>query len=131
MKLMKMKIKLEDNLVLQELRQDIYTIPPFINGKSFLHKEIYNQLQIILRIFGRILRNDILSKSQLKSISDDMDAHIENLATMITNLKTKDIDVMEFEITMYLETLLSKYKEIAIENEMYEVAENIKKFSEY
>ena len=128
---MKMKIKLEDNLVLQELRQDIYTIPPFINGKSFLHKVIYNQLQMILRIFGRILRNDILSKSQLKSISDDMDAHIENLATIITNLKTKECDVMEFEITMYLETLLGKYKEIAIENEMYEVAENIKKFSEY
>lgn len=102
---------------------DLTRIPYFIDTKSLKHKTIFEFLQIIIRIISRLSSPSILSERTIKLYNDQTEECITQMLEL-----AKDDEILELELSWYILSLLEKYEEKALELELYEVCENIKRY---
>lgn len=94
-------------------------IPDFINTKSNIHKSCFNMGREIFNILSPILNGDILTEKKTK--------HLWINCMYII----KDISELNFELALdYVDMIgnvLNEIEEICVEDELFEIAANIKK----
>jgi hypothetical protein len=102
---------------------DLRKIPYFINTKSAKHKAIFDYLQIIIRVLSRLSNESVLSQRTIKEYNDQTEECIRQMLEL-----AKDDEILELELSWYILDLLDKYEQRALELELYEVCENIKRY---
>lgn len=113
----KLQMELEYNFI-----QDTKVIPEFITGRKFTHKKCFDISQNLFYFLRKLYSGEVLPSNEVKNI------FIEILGCINDML---DIDsVIALEYHRYILDIVSFYKEVAIENELYETAENLNRFFE-
>jgi hypothetical protein len=102
--------------------QDTKVIPEFITCRKFTHKKCFDISQNLFYFLRKLYSGKVLPSNEIKNI------FIEILGCINDML---DIDsVVALEYHRYILDIVSFYKEVAIENELYETAENLNRFFE-
>lgn len=110
-------------LLRNEFMKDITKIPYFIDGKSSLHKNIWEHLQMIVRIISKLSSEAILPQTTIERLILSTSQYLYYI-----NELNKDARIIDFEIAHYILSLIEKYEEIALDLELYEVCENLKNY---
>ena len=98
------------------------TIPQFIDEKDIEHKYLYDNYREIMVLQYRMISEYILPESKLANIKRATDGFKHNMY-----LATLDEDLVNKLLT-YQVMLFSELQNIAIDNELYESAQNIKAY---
>lgn len=107
-------------LIRNKISKELSKIPDFINTKKQSDHDIWSQMLDLNYIITMLIRNEVLPQKSIDKIIVLFDSKI---ALLISKN-----DKQSFNITCYYIAVLQVIKELLIENELYESAENIKKF---
>jgi hypothetical protein len=111
----KMQMELFNNFI-----SDSKSVPHFISGRKFTHKKCFDISQDLFYYLRKLYSDEILSESEIKNLYYDM---INCINEML------DVDSgIGLEYYRYTMELCLFYLSIAVENELYETAENLTKF---
>jgi len=109
-------------LVVRNYIDDINVIPPFIDSTKFAHKKCFGISTHMLTKLGSLLDISILNKKKIDDIASSVFSHINEIF---------DIDpLIGMEYFLMINDISEFYKELCIDNELYETAENLNKFLE-
>lgn len=103
--------------------KDISMIPYFIDTKLPAHRQIWANLQSIIKVLSRLSNETILTEKQIKNYANQT----EELINYILD-DSGTYDILEIELSWYILQLLEQYEEKALELELYEQCENIKRY---
>lgn len=106
------------------IERDRTNIPYFINGTNAKHKEIWRQIDFVLRTIARLTTETIMEKSSPGKI-ELMVQMVDNSIVMMVDLSKGDIDI---ELSNYILECLESYINKSIEFECFEVTENLTQF---
>lgn len=116
------KTKQMQRLILNNYIEDINAIPPFIDSRKFTHKNCFGISTHMFTKLGGLLDESVLDEKRIKEIASSVFSHINDIF---------DIEpLIGMEYFLMLGDISQFYKELCIENELYETAENITKFLE-
>ena len=106
----------------QVMIKDIKSIPYFIETTLSSHADIWASLQLIIRIISKMTTESILTDRRVGVYHDQVQECIEYI------LDIADSDLLEMEISLFLDKRLETYESKALELELYEVCSNLQKF---
>lgn len=112
------KMKNQDILI-EDILKDIETIPLFIDGKK--HLTIWRLMQSVLYSILKLTKQVFLTENQVRKIHKEIE---ENLCFICIVDETE----MYEAVKSYLIERLDEYYEKALELELYETVQNIKKY---
>jgi hypothetical protein len=102
---------------------DIIKIPYFIDTKSPSHRNIWRDLQSITRILSKLIDKHILTDKQILEHKENVDYFMFHI------FESEGItDVLEVELSWYIISLIETYELKALDLELYEVCENLKRY---
>jgi hypothetical protein len=114
-------IKPIDNLRTLMIK-DIKSIPYFIDPTILGHADIWMSLQLIIRILSKMTTESILTDRRIQIYHDQIQDSINYILLNI------DQDIMQMEVSYYIEKRLQEYEAKSLELELYEVCSNLQKF---
>jgi hypothetical protein len=103
----------------KEIVKDITEIPPFLDGN---HLDIWVEVQIILRLISKLTNEKVLTQTKIRIISEQVNSRVDLLLEI-----SRDINI-DIHISNYIDKCIKKYLNFAINNELYEICQNIKNF---
>lgn len=101
---------------------DSNTIPVFISGRKFTHKKCYEISNYLFRSLRNLMEPKILTEKEVRIIYSDSLDYINEM------FDTEPTIGMEYFIMV--SDIIEFYKIQAVNNELYETAENLNKFIE-
>jgi hypothetical protein len=119
---MNIPIKQLEMELMHNFISDTKVIPDFISGRKFTHKKCFDISQDIFFYLKGLYQSDILSDNEVKRIYFS----VINCVNEMLDIDSKvglDYYRFIFDMTQF-------YKEQAIDNELFEIAENLNKFIE-
>jgi SNF2 family DNA or RNA helicase len=119
---MNTQIKKLEMELLHNFVEDTRVIPDFISGRKFTHKKCFDISQDIFFYIKDLYRADILSDNEVKKIYFTVISCINEML----DIEPK----VGLEYYRFIFDMCVFYREQAIENELYEIAENLNKFNE-
>lgn len=102
--------------------RDIKDIPYFIDTKRESHKNLWQSLQLALRIISKCMVEEFLSERKLGQYVSMM------LDTLTNILNSIDSDLLEMEINFYIVKNIESYEKAALRLELFESCQNLAKF---
>ena len=111
----------------KEYIKECSLIPDFINTCSEIQKEIYEYIYTINHIMEDIFSDKILEDDEIKIICNSFRIYMRHINYLMI-LEDKDLNE---NIKDYYDEMFSYYFNKAINNENYEMANNIKKLLDY
>jgi hypothetical protein len=101
---------------------DSNSIPDFISGRKFTHKKCFDISSYMFRSLRELFEPNVLSDKTIKKIYGEVLGFINDMFDVEPSIG------MEYFIMV--SDIITFYKNIAIENELYETAENLTRFIE-
>ena len=111
------------NKLRKEMVSDVSTIPDFIDTYSEVGRDQWELIKYIIRVISKLTENRILSTYSIQQRSNEANEVVEHLLDITTD---NYIFLLIFEMIL---DCLEKYTMRCLELELYEVAENIRKFN--
>lgn len=105
---------------------ETYTIriPEFIKTTDKVHKSIYDEMCLLNNEFKLLLVDIVLSKAKLSMINKNVDKHKQEIDELL--------EISKYPITEHLQEyydcLFEDILQLAIEQEEFEIAQNIKNY---
>ena len=103
----------------------ITKIPSFISTTNRIHKAIYDEMFCVNTEFKSLFSNSILTKPKLQRINSNIERHLRAIDELLVITE----DQQEDELDEYYLNLFTDILEYAIEQEEFEVAQNISTYS--
>jgi hypothetical protein len=116
------QIKRLEMELLHNFIEDTKVIPDFISGRKFTHKKCFDISQDIFFYLKSLYQSDILSDNEVKRIYFS----VINCVNEMLDIDSK----VGLEYYRFIFEMTQFYKEQAIDNELFEIAENLNKFIE-
>ena len=116
------QIKRLEMELLHNFIEDTKVIPDFISGRKFTHKKCFDISQDIFFYLKSLYKSDILSDNEVKRIYFS----VINCVNEMLDIDSK----VGLEYYRFIFEMTQFYKEQAIDNELFEIAENLNKFIE-
>lgn len=126
---MKSGTKLKDDPIRRSIKLDIIRDAPFINDSNNIHRQVSEHIKSIMFNICRLTEQvkgkpHFLSDKQINSIVEMIDIHMNK----IHNYDLPKISLYSDE---YILSKLFNYREMALEQEIYEYVQNIDKLTKY
>lgn len=109
--------------LLHNFIEDTKVIPDFISGRKFTHKKCFDISQDIFFYLKELYTNQILPDNEVK-----------NLYYVIINCINEMLDIdslVGLEYYRFIFDMTEFYKQQAIDNELFEVAQNLNRFLDH
>jgi|WetSurMetagenome_2_1015567.scaffolds.fasta_scaffold81271_2 hypothetical protein len=107
-----------------KVHKDIETIPIFIRTTSEQHRIIWSYMQDIISNLSRLLVDRIVPERVVRNIVNNLNYLVFNCGEI-----SKD-NGFEIMIATWIQNHINEYESIALEEEEYEVLENLKKLND-
>jgi hypothetical protein len=102
---------------------DSNAIPDFISARKFTHKKCFDMASDMFVVLRELLEPSILPDKTIKKVYGDVLGFINDMF---------DVEpAIGMEYFIMVKDIIIFYKDIAVENELYETAENLMKFIEH
>ena len=102
---------------------DSNSIPNFINGRQFTHKKCFDMASDMFVSLRELFEPTILSDKTIKKVYGEILGFINDMF---------DIEpTIGMEYFIMISDIITFYRDIAVDNELYETAENLTKFIEH
>jgi hypothetical protein len=102
---------------------DSNSIPNFINGRQFTHKKCFDMASDMFVSLRELFEPTILSDKTIKKVYGEILGFINDMF---------DIEpTIGMEYFIMVSDIITFYRDIAVDNELYETAENLTKFIEH
>jgi hypothetical protein len=115
-------MEIQKELIMNFL-SDSNTIPEFISGRKFTHKKCFDISTYMFKSLRELFEPKILSDKNIKKIYGDILGFINDM------FEVEPTIAMEYFIMV--SDIIIFYRDIAVDNELYETAENLTKFIEH
>ncbi len=102
----------------------IRRIPGFIKTTDKVHKALYDEMRNLSDTLGLLMVNTILTKNKLARINTSVELTMNNIEEIL-EICNEPIGIFLQE---YYDELFEDILDVAIENEEFEIAENIKNY---
>ena len=110
------------NVLKRALKNDSRMIPSFIVNKSINHKECMAISQYVFSDLDKLLVNKTLTTSKITEISLSIDIYFGEMVNI-----NQEVSILYYS---YFQDMMDYYIEYCQEEELWEVAANIKNFYE-
>lgn len=98
---------------------DIMILPDWINEKKQSHKDVWDTLGAIIAVISKCNINKILADRTIRGYNSEATDLVIDLITFVEG------EAIELQASHFIINSINKYLALAIEYELYEVAENI------
>jgi len=99
-------------------------IPGFIKTTDKVHKALYDEMRNLSDTLGLLMVNTILTKNKLARINTSVELTMNNIEEIL-EICNEPLGIFLQE---YYDELFEDILDVAIENEEFEIAENIKNY---
>lgn len=113
------------NRLRKEMVNDVTNIPDFIDTKTETGRAQWELIKYIIRVISKLTENRILPVSVIYQRNNEVSAAMDHLIEITTD---NFIFLLIFEMIL---NSIEKYIMRCLDMELYEVAENIRKFNVY
>jgi len=115
---------MKEKILFEMWELSIIKIPSFIDGTKPNHRMIWKEMEHINRNLKGLLVTNVLTEAQLRRIQLNILASIQFLDALLEDTP------LELFIMTYYEVLFDVITEVAVEEEEFEVCQNIKNYRE-
>lgn len=99
-------------------------IPSFIKTTDKIHKALYDEMRNLSDTLGMLMVGNILTKNKLAKINTCAEISMNNIEEIL-EICNEPIGLL---LNQYYDELFEDILDVAIENEEFEIAENIKNY---